>query len=71
MSQIVPLNGGSFCVLTSRYAETVKDDPRGVGTIERIKMDSGYVVIQKIMTLFQSEVNTDSPDAFRVIFAPL
>ena len=57
--------------MTSRYAETVKDDPCGVGAIERIEMDAGDVVIQKIMTLFQSEVNTNSLDAFRVIFASL
>jgi hypothetical protein len=34
-------------------------------------MDASYVVIQKIVTLFQSEVNTDAPDAFRIIFASL
>ena len=32
-------------------------------------MNAGYVVIQKIVTLFQSEVHTDAPDAFSIIFA--
>src|SRR5437588_635676 len=32
-------------------------------------MDAGDVVIQKIVTLFQSEVNTYASHAFRIIFA--
>ena len=34
-------------------------------------MNAGHVVIQKIVTLFQGEVNADAPDHFRIVFASL
>jgi hypothetical protein len=34
-------------------------------------MNAGDVVIQKIVTLFQSEVNTDAPNHFGIVFASL
>src|ERR1700736_616244 len=66
---LVRLNGRSLYVSPTRNAEAIKNDPRGVGTIKRVEMDAGYVVIQKIVTLFQGEVNTDTSNAFGVIFA--
>src|SRR4030095_1206374 len=54
-----------------RNAKTVKNYPRSVRTIERVKMNAGDVVIQKIMTLFQGEVNTDAPNHFGIVFASL
>jgi hypothetical protein len=52
-------------------AETVKNYARGVGAIEGVKVNAGHVVIQKIVTLFQGEVNSDAPDSFRIVFASL
>src|SRR6202045_5158514 len=66
---LVRLNRGGLCVSPTRNAEAVKNDPRGVRTIKCVEMDAGYVVIQKIVTLFQSEVNTDASNTFGIIFA--
>src|SRR5215469_14860451 len=52
-------------------AETVKNYPRGVGAIKRVKMNAGHIIIQKIVTLFQGEVNTHAPDHFGIVFASL
>src|SRR5206468_12579747 len=52
-------------------AEAVKNYPRGVGAIERVKVNAGHVVIQEIVTLFQGEVNADAPDHFRIVLASL
>src|SRR5436853_637606 len=60
---VAQLNGGGLCALPPRNAETVKNYPRGVGAIECVKMNAGHVVIQKIVTLFQSEVNADAETA--------
>jgi hypothetical protein len=40
-------------------AEAVEDCARRVGAVEGVEMDSGNVVIQKIVTLFQGEMETD------------
>ena len=71
LSGIARLNGLGLCVPATRNTEAVKNYPRGVGTIEGVEVNAGYVVIQKIVTLFQGEVNSDAPDSFRIIFASL
>src|SRR5436853_4105905 len=68
---VARLNRRGLCALPTRNAETVKNYPRGVGAIERVKVNAGHVVIQKIVTLFQSEVNADASDHFRIVFASL
>ncbi len=45
-------NGRGLCAPPTRNAETVKNHPRGVGSIEGVKVNAGHVVIQKIVTLF-------------------
>ena len=69
MCQLVRLTGGSLCVLPTRNTEAVKNDPRGVRTIKCVEMDAGNVVIQKVVALFQGEMNTDPPDTVWIIFA--
>ena len=54
------LRDRDLCVALTRNAEAVEDCPRRVGAIEGIEVDSGNVVIQKIVTLFQGEVNPDA-----------
>jgi hypothetical protein len=71
MGSIARLNGRGLCASPTRNAEAVKNYPRGVGTIECIEVNAGDVVIQKIVTLFQGEVNTDATDHFRIVFASL
>ena len=71
LSGIARLNGLGLCVPATRNTEAVKNYPRGVGTIEGVEVNAGYVVIQKIVTLFQGEVNADAPDHFRIVFATL
>jgi hypothetical protein len=68
---VARLNRRGLCAPTTRNAETVKNYPRGVGAIERVKVNAGHVVIQKIVTLFQGEVHADAPDPFRIVFTPL
>ena len=68
---IARLNGRGLCAPPMRNAETVKNHPRGVGSIESVKVNAGHLVIQKIVTLFQGEVNADAPDHFRIVFASL
>ena len=68
---VAQLSGRGPCASPTRNTEAVKNHPRGVGSIECVKVNTGYVVIQKIVTLFQREVNTDPPNAFRVVFASL
>ena len=55
----------------TRNAEAVKNYSRSVGTIERVEVNTGNVVIQKIVTLFQGEVNTHAADHFTIVFASL
>ena len=71
LSGIARLNGLGLCVPPTRNAEAVKNYPRGVGAIEGVEVNAGYVVIQKIVTLFQGEVNADAPDHFRIVLASL
>src|SRR5438477_10417081 len=68
---VARLNRRNLCAPPTRNAETVKNYPRGVGAIERVKVNACHVVIQKIVTLFQGEVNADAPDHFRIVLAPL
>jgi hypothetical protein len=68
---IARLNGRGLCLSPMRNAEAVKNYPRGVGTIECVEVNAGNVVIQKIVTLFQGEVNTDAADHFTIVFASL
>src|SRR6266536_4807530 len=68
---VVRRNRRGLCAPLARNAETVKNYPRGVGAIERVKVNAGHVVVQKIVTLFQSEVNANAPHHFRIIFASL
>src|SRR6266699_1179920 len=68
---VARLNRRGLCALPTRNAETVKNYPRGVGAIERVKVNAGHVVIQEIVTLFQGEVNADAPDHFRIVLASL
>ena len=71
LSGIARLNGLGLYVPATRNTEAVKNYPRGVGAIEGVEVNAGYVVIQKIVTLFQGEVNADAPDHFRIVFATL
>src|SRR6266576_6772210 len=71
LNGIARLNGLGLCGSSTRNAEAVKNYPRGVGAIECVEVNAGYVVIQKIVTLFQGEVNADAPDHFRIVFASL
>src|SRR5882724_10520469 len=68
---VARLDRRGLCAPPTRNAETVKNYPRGVGAIERVKVNASHVVIQKIVTLFQGEVNADAPDHFRIVFASL
>jgi hypothetical protein len=71
MGSIARLNGRGLCLSPTRNSEAVKNYPRGVGTIECVEVNTGNVVIQKIMTLFQGEVNPDAADHFGIVFASL
>ena len=71
LNGIARLNGLGLCVPATRNTEAVKNYPRGVGAIECVEVNAGYVVIQKIVTLFQGEVNADAPDHFRIVLASL
>ncbi len=62
---IARLNGLWLCAPPTRNTEAVKNYPGGVGSIECVKVNAGNVVIQKIVALFQGEVNTHAPDHFR------
>src|SRR5438094_1963756 len=68
---VAQLSGRGPCASPTRNTETVKNHPRGIGSIECVKVNAGHVVIQKIVTLFQGEVNADPPDPFRIVFATL
>src|SRR5436309_14710809 len=65
------LSGRGLSASPTRNAETVKNHPRGIGSIECVKVNASHVVIQKIVTLFQGEVNADASDPFRIVFASL
>src|SRR5260370_29726962 len=64
-------NHRGLCAPPARNTKTVKNYPCRVGAIEGVKVNAGHVVIQKIVTLFQGEVNADAPDSFRIAFASL
>ena len=71
LNGITQLNVLGLCVPATRNTEAVKNYPGGVGSIECVKVNAGYVVIQKIVTLFQGEMNTDAPDHLRIVLATL
>ena len=62
---------GLLGVASTGNAEAVEDCARRIGAIESVEVNSGNVVVQKIVTLFESKVDTDTSNAFRVIFASL
>jgi hypothetical protein len=57
--------------LSPRDAETVENDARRVGTIERVKVNAGHFVIEKIVALLQCEVNAHATNHRRIVFAAL
>ena len=66
-----PLASLRFGFPSTRDTKAVKNHARGIGTIESIKMNSGYVVIEKIVTLFQGKVNAYALHHFGIVFAAL
>ena len=58
-------------LLPAGNTQAIKDDPRSVGAIERVKVNAGDVVVQKVVALLQGEVNTNPAHHFRIIFASL
>ena len=68
---VARLNRRGVYAPPTRNAKTVKNYPRGIGAIECIKVNAGHVVIQKIVTLFQGEVDAHAPDPFSIVFASL
>ena len=68
---VARLNGSGLCAPPTRNAETVKNYPRGVGSVECVKVNPGHVIIQKIVTLLQGKVDAHAPDPFSIVFASL
>ena len=68
---IARLNGLWLCAPPTLNTEAVKNYPGGVGSIECVKVNAGNVVIQKIVALFQGEVNADAADHFAIVVAAL
>ena len=68
---VARLNRRGVYAPPTRNAETVKNYPRGGGSIECIKVNAAHVVIQKIVTLFQGKVDANAPDPFSIVFASL
>ncbi len=50
-SLVARLNRGGLRTPPAWNAEAIKNYPRGVGAIERVKVNAGHGVIQKIVTL--------------------
>jgi hypothetical protein len=46
-------------VAVARNAEAVEDSPGRVGAVEGVEVNSGDVVVQEVVTLFQGEVDAD------------
>jgi hypothetical protein len=55
-----PDSGPEYCV--GAECEAVEDGARRVGAVEGVEVDSGNVVVQEIVALFQGEANTDAVD---------
>src|ERR1051325_1005572 len=70
-ASIEQLNSRGWFFPAARNAKTVKNYARRVGTIQRVEVNARDIVIQKVVTLFQGEVNADTAHAFRIVFAPL
>ena len=56
------LGGRDFRVALTGDAEAVEDGARGVGAVEGVEMDSGDVVVEQVVALFEREVNADTLD---------
>ena len=54
-----------------RNAETVEDHPGSVGPVERVEMNTGDLISNKIMALIQCVLNASPPDSLGIIFARL
>ncbi len=55
----------------TRNAKAIENDSGRVGAVEGVEVNPGDVVIQKIVALFQSEVNADAANHFTIVFAAL
>jgi hypothetical protein len=55
----------------TRNAETVEDHSSSVGLVERVEMNSGNIINDKIMALIQCVLNASAPDHLGIILARL
>ena len=68
---LLQLNARSLQVAMAGNAEAVKNHPGSARLIERIEMDTGNIVSQKIMALLQCVLNANVPNHVWIILARL
>ena len=56
------LGGRDLCSALAGNAKAIEDGARGVGAVEGVEMNSGDVVVEEIVALFEGEVNADAAD---------
>ena len=55
----------------TRNAEAVENRPGSVRPVERVEMNAGDIISNKIMALFQRVLNAKVPDRLGIILASL
>ena len=70
-NRLLKLNARSLQVPMTRNAEAVENDPGSVRPVERVEMNSGYIISHKIVALFQRVLNASAPDRLGIVLARL
>ncbi len=70
-NRLLQLNAGSLQIPMTRNAEAVEDHPGSVRPVERVEMNTGNIISDKIMALFQCVLNASAPDRLGIILARL
>ena len=70
-NRLLQLNAGSLQISMTRNAEAVENHPGSVRPVERVEMNTGYIISHKIMALFQCVLNASAPDHLGIVLARL
>src|SRR5260370_11623183 len=61
-NRLLQLNARSLQIPMTWNAEAVENHPCGVRPVERVEMNTGNIISNKIMALFQRVFNASAPD---------
>jgi hypothetical protein len=70
-NRLLKLNPRSLQIPMTRNAEAVENHPGSVRPVERVEMNTGDTISDKIMALLQRVLNANGPEHLGIILARL